>query len=150
MAPKKPQTTAGPLRRSSRIAGKYRSEKPPPGAVATAMQENFSVGGRASTTQPAEGLGSIPPPPPTIPTDEDYNLPSEERRAILRRLQENVGDVPPHFWAQCQLCNIKRLEAFVTISEINPDTVGITAAQAKAMMARCKFARLGFLSLYYS
>ena len=148
MAPKKPQTTAGPIRRSSRIGRKYSSEKPPPRAAATATQENFSVGGRASTTQPAEGLGSIPPPPPTIPTDEDYNLPSEERRAILRRLQENVGDVSPHFWAQCQLCDIKCLEAFVTISEINPDNVQLIDGQARMMMARCKFNRLGFLSLY--
>jgi hypothetical protein len=98
------------------------------------MQEKSAAGGTTTNT-----------------ADQDYNLPGEEHRGILRRLQENVGNVPVHFWAQCQLCDIKCLEALVTVSDTNPDMVQLIARQAKIMMACCKLVGLvsSFLSFSY-
>ncbi|PSS08595.1 hypothetical protein M430DRAFT_187230 [Amorphotheca resinae ATCC 22711] len=70
------------------------------------------------------------------PTEEDYNLPSEERRALLQRFQEALGDVPPHFWAACQLCDMKSLEALVKSAECCPDLLGLVIGQTgKEMIA---------------
>jgi hypothetical protein len=83
------------------------------------------------------------------PTEEDYNLPSEERRALLQRFQEALGDVPPHFWAACQLCDMKSLEALVKSAECCPDLLGLVIGQTgKEMIAYCKLDNLGFLSVY--
>ncbi|KAH8594138.1 hypothetical protein B0O99DRAFT_595842 [Bisporella sp. PMI_857] len=41
---------------------------------------------------------------------EDFNLPSTERVALLERLQETFGNVTPHFWAACQICDLSALE----------------------------------------
>jgi hypothetical protein len=40
---------------------------------------------------------------------EDFNIPSKEREALLTRLQDAIGDVPPHFWTACQVCHVKAL-----------------------------------------
>ncbi|KAK9364484.1 hypothetical protein V1509DRAFT_636229 [Lipomyces kononenkoae] len=41
---------------------------------------------------------------------EDFNIPSAERVAQLKLLQEAIGDVPPYFWAACQVCHVEALE----------------------------------------
>ncbi|KAG9237991.1 hypothetical protein BJ875DRAFT_102098 [Amylocarpus encephaloides] len=44
---------------------------------------------------------------------EDFNQPSPERIDLLRRLQEKVDSVTPHFWAACQICDLSALEDFL-------------------------------------
>ena len=41
---------------------------------------------------------------------EDCNQPSPERIDLLRRLEEQMGSVTPHFWAACQICDLGALE----------------------------------------
>ncbi|TAQ91193.1 hypothetical protein B7494_g486 [Chlorociboria aeruginascens] len=43
-------------------------------------------------------------------TMEDFNQPGPERIELLERLQEKVGNLPPHFWATCQICDLGALE----------------------------------------
>jgi hypothetical protein len=44
---------------------------------------------------------------------EDFNQPSPERTKLLKRLDEQIGAVAPHFWAACQICDISALEKFL-------------------------------------
>lgn len=83
-------------------------------------------------------------------TDEDYNLPSEERLGLLQRLQDAFGDAPPHFWAACHLCDIKKLAVLVQIAEISPEATRVIAGQTRIMVACCKLNSLRFPSLYRS
>ncbi|KAF4631716.1 hypothetical protein G7Y89_g6415 [Cudoniella acicularis] len=69
------------------------------------------------------------------PTDEDYNLPSEERVSLLQHLQDAFGDAPPHFWAACYLCDIKELKVLVQITEISPKATRVIAGQTRIMVA---------------
>ena len=50
---------------------------------------------------------------PNINTMEDFNVPSPERVALLKRLQEIMGDVTPHFWAACQICDLSALQTII-------------------------------------
>jgi hypothetical protein len=84
---------------------------------------------------PAEAM---PPPQQPLFTDEDCNLPSQERLGLLERLQASLGNVPPHFWAACHLCDLQKLELFAQTAEFNPDIVYIAAAQAYTMIKHCK------------
>jgi hypothetical protein len=61
---------------------------------------------------------------------EDFNIPSKEREALLTRLQDAIGDVPPHFWAACQVCHVKALEKLVKVARTSPDIVHIYARQS--------------------
>jgi hypothetical protein len=44
---------------------------------------------------------------------EDFNQPSPERIDLLKRLQEKIGSVTPHFWAACQICDLGAFEKFL-------------------------------------
>src|SRR6266487_808016 len=59
-------------------------------------------------------------------TDEDCNLPSQERVALLKRLDHLLGDVPLHFWAACHLCDLQGLALLVKTAELNPNIVLIS------------------------
>jgi hypothetical protein len=52
-------------------------------------------------------------------TMEDFNQPSPERIELLKRLEEAIGDVTPHFWAACQICDLNKLNGFLQVP--NPD-----------------------------
>ncbi|KAH6674439.1 hypothetical protein B0J14DRAFT_700116 [Halenospora varia] len=65
---------------------------------------------------------------------EDFNLPSLERIALLERLQETIGDVPPYFWAACQVCDLKALEKLVEVACISPAIVHALAGQTYTMI----------------
>ncbi len=69
---------------------------------------------------------------------EDYNIPSAERVALLQRLQEAVGDVPPYFWAACQICDLKTLEKLAECARILPGLVVLVAGQTRTMVLHCK------------
>ena len=69
---------------------------------------------------------------------EDFNIPSAERVALLERLQKAIGDVPPSFWAACQVCDLKALENMVEIAFINPAIIRISAANTATMVLHCK------------
>jgi hypothetical protein len=49
---------------------------------------------------------------------EDFNIPSAERVALLERLQGAIGGAPPHFWAACQICDLKALETLIDVAHI--------------------------------
>jgi len=76
-------------------------------------------------------------------TDEDCNLPSQERLNLLERLQISLGDIPPHFWAACHLCDVQKLALLVQTAELNPNIVCITAGQTYTMVANCKMSTIG-------
>ncbi|KAH9211252.1 hypothetical protein DL95DRAFT_306322 [Leptodontidium sp. 2 PMI_412] len=80
----------------------------------------------------------MPPSQQPLFTDEDCNLPSQERLSLLERLQILLGDVPPHFWAACHLCDVRKLELLVQTAELNPNIVYIAAGQTYTMVANCK------------
>jgi hypothetical protein len=40
---------------------------------------------------------------------EDFNQPIPERIDMFKRLQEAIGNVTPHFWAACQICDLNML-----------------------------------------
>ncbi|KAF7914502.1 uncharacterized protein EAF01_000908 [Botrytis porri] len=61
---------------------------------------------------------------------EDFNIPSNERITLLKAFQEEVGDVPPYFWAFCQVCDLQALQKLIDIARISPVMVRIFAAQA--------------------
>ncbi|KAH8655136.1 hypothetical protein BGZ60DRAFT_495817 [Tricladium varicosporioides] len=65
---------------------------------------------------------------------EDFNIPSLERIALLKRLQETIGDVPPYFWAACQICDLKALEKLVELASISPAMVQAFAGQTCTMV----------------
>jgi hypothetical protein len=83
---------------------------------------------------------------------EDFNEPSEERVGLLKRLEdamcpkgiigleaeEHEGIVPPHFWAACQICDIKALEKFVDFACEHLTNAYIIAAQTGPMIQYCK------------
>jgi hypothetical protein len=79
---------------------------------------------------------------------EDCNLPSQERRSLLERLQVALGDVTPHFWAACNLCDLQMLEVLAQQAELNPNTIYIVIEQTYTMVAQCKLniIRLSFIS----
>jgi hypothetical protein len=66
---------------------------------------------------------------------EDFNQPSPERVALLERLQESIGDVPPHFWAACQICDLGALENI--LHKPAADILGISY-QTSQMVRHCK------------
>jgi hypothetical protein len=65
---------------------------------------------------------------------EDYNIPSTERTVLLKSLQEAIGDVPPYFWAICQVSDLQELEKLIEIARISPAIVRILAAQASTIV----------------
>jgi hypothetical protein len=69
---------------------------------------------------------------------EDFNVPSKEREALLTRLQDAIGDVPPHFWAACQVCHIEALEKLVKVAHISPAIVRISAERSHTIAQYCK------------
>jgi hypothetical protein len=69
---------------------------------------------------------------------EDFNIPSAERVALLKRLEEAMGDVPPYFWAACQICDLKALENLVEVARINPAVARIVAGCTVKMILHCK------------
>ena len=81
-------------------------------------------------------------PPSQQLTDEDCNLPSPERLNLLERLQVSLGDIPPHFWAACHLCDVQKLALLVQTAELNPNIVSIAAGQTYTMVANCKMSML--------
>lgn len=70
---------------------------------------------------------------------EDYNLPSTERRVLLKSLQEVIGDVSPYFWAICHVSELDALEKLIKIARISPAIVCILAAQTYTMVLYCKW-----------
>jgi hypothetical protein len=79
---------------------------------------------------------------------EDFNLPSPERTILLNSLQEVIGDVPPYFWAICQVCDLRALEKLIEIARICPAIVRISATQAYTIVLYCKWNRKSSAFLY--
>jgi hypothetical protein len=72
-----------------------------------------------------------------INTMEDFNQPSPERIDLLKRLEEAIGDVTPHFWAACQICDLNKLNGFLQVP--NPDVyVQAFSSQISQMVRYCK------------
>jgi hypothetical protein len=69
---------------------------------------------------------------------EDFNLPSPEQIALLERLQEAIGGVPPHFWAACQIYNLKALERLVEYGHEYPKILRLYSQQTYTMAHYCK------------
>jgi hypothetical protein len=69
---------------------------------------------------------------------EDYNIPTAERDALLGQLQEAMGGAPPHFWAACQICDLKALEDLVGLARRYPAAVTIVAASTCKMVLYCE------------
>jgi hypothetical protein len=69
---------------------------------------------------------------------EDFNIPSMERVALLKRLQEAMGGAPPYFWAACQVCDLKALEDLVETARRKPTMTRIFAANTFKMVLHCK------------
>ncbi|KAK9428085.1 hypothetical protein V1505DRAFT_388234 [Lipomyces doorenjongii] len=65
---------------------------------------------------------------------EDFNIPSAERVAQLKLLQETIGDVPPYFWASCQVCHLEALKKLVKVASISPAIVRVFAARSRTMV----------------
>ena len=85
----------------------------------------------------------MPPSQQPLITDEDCNLPSQERLSLLERLQVSLGDVPPRFWAACHLCDLQKLALLVQTAELNPDAIYIVVGQTYTMVANCKMSTIG-------
>ena len=73
-----------------------------------------------------------------VNTMEDFNLPSPERVALLERLQESIGDVPPHFWAACQICDLDALKNLVNCGRKYPNILSGLTIQTYMMAHYCK------------
>ncbi len=69
---------------------------------------------------------------------EDFNQPSPERVVLLERLQELAGGTSPHFWAACQICDMKVLEKLVLCGEIFPVILQELSLAGCAMAGLCK------------
>jgi hypothetical protein len=69
---------------------------------------------------------------------EDFNIPSQERIALLERLQEAIGDVPPYFWAACQVCDLQALGKLVEVAHISPAIVCVLAGQTYTTVLHCQ------------
>jgi hypothetical protein len=68
---------------------------------------------------------------------EDFNQPSLERIDLLKRLEEAVGDVTPHFWAACQICDLNKLDILLQIYK--PDVfIQAFSSQISQMVRYCK------------
>jgi hypothetical protein len=78
---------------------------------------------------------------------EDFNIPSKEREALLTRLQDAIGDVPPHFWAACQVCHIEAVEKFVKVAHISPVIVRAFAERSHIIAQYCKCLYMAFCLL---
>ncbi|KAK9319847.1 hypothetical protein V1517DRAFT_348725 [Lipomyces orientalis] len=65
---------------------------------------------------------------------EDFNIPGAERAAQLKLLQEAIGDVPPYFWAACQVCHVEALKKLVKVASISPAIVRVFAARSRTMV----------------
>jgi hypothetical protein len=66
---------------------------------------------------------------------EDFNQPSPERIDLLKRLDEAFGNVTPHFWAACQICDLNMLACFLQEKEI---FVQSFSSQVSQMVRYCK------------
>ena len=86
---------------------------------------------------------AIPPPQQPLFTDEDCNLPNQERSNLLERLQILLGDVPPHFWAACHLCDVQKQASLVQTAELNPNIVCIAAGETYTLVKNCKTSTIG-------
>ncbi|PMD18191.1 hypothetical protein NA56DRAFT_751498 [Hyaloscypha hepaticicola] len=64
---------------------------------------------------------------------EDFNLPTLERTALLGRLHESIGDVPPHFWAACQICDLDALKSLVNCGREYPNILSGLTLQTSTM-----------------
>ncbi len=72
-----------------------------------------------------------------INTMEDFNQPSPERIDLLKRLEEAIGDVTPHFWAACQICALDKLEGFLQVPK--PDVyIQAVSSQISQIVRYCK------------
>jgi hypothetical protein len=69
---------------------------------------------------------------------EDFNVPTAERVALLERLQEAMGGAPPHFWAACQICDLKALEDLVETARKKPGLVRNFATITVQTVLHCK------------
>lgn len=69
---------------------------------------------------------------------EDFNLPTLERTALLGRLHESIGDVPPHFWAACQICDLDALKSLVNCGREYPNILSGLTLQTSTMAHYCK------------
>jgi hypothetical protein len=68
---------------------------------------------------------------------EDFNQPSLERIDVLKRLEKAIGDVTPHFWAACQICDLDKLNRFLQIAD--PDVyVWLFSSHISQMVRYCK------------
>ena len=73
------------------------------------------------------------------PAEENFNQPTAHRIALLKRLEEAIGSVDPHFWAACQVCDIQKLAQFVELAQDKgPGVARIVAAQTQPMIKYCK------------
>jgi hypothetical protein len=80
----------------------------------------------------------MPPSQQQLLTDEDCNLSGQERLSLLERLQVSLGNVPPHFWAACHLCDLQELAFLVQTADLNPNIVSIAAGKTYTMVANCR------------
>jgi hypothetical protein len=72
------------------------------------------------------------------PAVEDFNEPTTQRVALLKRLEEEMGNVAPHFWAACQVCDIQKLAQFVEFAyHQGPRMARMVAAQTQPMIKYC-------------
>ena len=69
---------------------------------------------------------------------EDFNLPSPERVALLKSLQDSIGNVPPHFWAACQICDIDALKTLVDCGRQFPRILLELTYNTYTMVQYCK------------
>jgi hypothetical protein len=69
---------------------------------------------------------------------EDFNLPSPERITLLESLQEAIGGAPLHFWAACQICDLKALERLVKCGREYPEILRGFTQQTCTMAYYCK------------
>ena len=69
---------------------------------------------------------------------EDFNLPSPERVKLLELLRHSIGDVPPHFWAACQICDLDALKNLVNCGREYPNVPTALTLQTYTMAHYCK------------
>jgi hypothetical protein len=66
-----------------------------------------------------------------------FNIPSAERVALLESLQVSIGDVPPHFWAACQICDLDALRTLVKCGREYPNILSGITSQNYPMAHYC-------------
>ena len=106
---------------------------------------------QATNTGPSSAL-------PTISSDDDddddddddetYNIRSEERTALLQQLQDLIGDVPLHFWAACQVCDVSQINILINLAKVSPEAVLLLSTSVHKIISTCKLDSVGLLSLY--